>query len=272
MRSMFLLSSVSPGLREEADKTRVSVLQLHGTASIDQQKRRDHWKLYRPRMYAVDDGTGRALIARTIEWLRDGRLAETIRVCQSAAAGILGDTRGGDQYGTLYAGAWTLVSDEPPNEMEARELISSSEVTGFVDDQQPVGLKVLAAILQAGARLEFASGPAQTYAVGELVDIVRPSKMGLQKTDLLTTARDWLNRHGMAIREAGGQEVLFIANTSKWVRDALKDTPYADGWRDSLKSVEGVVVQGPQITFHSGLSSRTVGVPLTLLTLREEED
>jgi hypothetical protein len=66
--------------------------------------------------------------------------------------------------------------------------------------------------------------------------------------------------------------VLFIANTSKWVRDALKDTPYADGWRDSLKSVEGVVVQGPQITFHSGLSSRTVGVPLTLLTLREEED
>ena len=272
MRSMFLLSSVSPGLREEADKTRVSVLQLHGTASIDQQKRRDHWKLYRPRMYAVDDGTGRALIARTIEWLRDGRLAETIRVCQSAAAGILGDTRGGDQYGTLYAGAWTLVSDVPPNEMEARELISSSEVTGFVDDQQPVGQKVLTAILQAGARLEFSSGPAQTFAVGELVDIVRPSKASTQKTELLTTAREWMNRHGMRIREVGGQEVLFIGNTSKWVRDALKDTPYADGWRDSLKAVEGVVGQGPQITVHSGLSTRTVGVPLTLLTVRAEED
>jgi putative DNA primase/helicase len=271
MRSMFLLSSVSPGLREEADKTRVSVLQLHGIASIDQQKRRDHWRLYRPRMYAVDNGTGRALIARTIEWLRDGRLAETIRVCQSAAAGILGDTRGGDQYGTLYAGAWTLLSDEPPNEMEARELIESSEVTGFVDDQQPVGRKVLEALLQAGARLEFPSGPAQTFAVGELVDIVRPSKAAAQKTDLLVAAREWMNRHGMTIREAGGQEVLFIGNTSRWVKDALKDTPYADGWRDSLKSVEGVVAQGPQITFHSGLSTRTVGVPLTLLTVREEE-
>ncbi len=272
MRSMFLLSSVSPGLREEADKTRVSVLQLHGTASMDQKERRDHWKMYRPRMYAVDEGTGRSLIARTIEWLRDGRLAETIRVCQSAAAGILGDTRGGDQYGTLYAGAWTLVSDEPPNEMEARDLIASSEVRGFVDDQQPVGQKVLEAILQAGARVDMPNGPAQNFAVGELVDMVRPSKAFGKSADILKASVDWMNRHGMTIREVNGQEMLFLANNSQWIRNALKETPYADGWRDSLKSVEGVVVQGPSITFHSGLSSRTVIVPLNLLSVQEEED
>ena len=70
--------------------------------------------MYRPRMYAVDDSTGRALIARTIEWLRDGRLAETIRVCQSAAAGILGDTRGGDQYGNAIDVHRTLEQDLLP--------------------------------------------------------------------------------------------------------------------------------------------------------------
>ena len=268
MWSMFLLSSVSPGLREEAEKTRVSVLQLHGKASIAARTRADHWKLYQPRMSAVDDEQGRSLMARTIAWLRDGRLAQTVRVCRSAAAGILGDTRSGDQLGTLYAGAWTLMSDQPPSGLEARELIGSSEVNSFVNDAMPVGQKVLETLLQAGARIDFDSGPSRSYAVGELVEAVRPGATNKIEKE----ARDWLNRHGMKVIVMSGESVLLLANNSQWIRDTLRDTPYADGWRDSLRSVQGVVIGGSQVVFMPGLSSRVVIVPLTLLTHWDGDD
>lgn len=267
--SMFLLSSVSAGLRQEQDKTRVSVLQLHGGSSIDKDVRKRHWDAYAPRLAEVNTTMGREMIARTMAWLRDGRLAETIKTFKAEATTVLGDTRSGDQYGTLYAGAWTLMSDEPPDAAEARELIGSSDVHTHILDQLPEGQKVLEVLLQAGARLEFDHGPARNFAVGELVDACRPDRM--MPTDTTKPAEAWLKRHGLQVTVFSGVPAFLIAYRSKWVENALKETPFGDNWVDALRSVEGVDIAGPTISFHAGLTSRTVMVPLSLLEKKSEE-
>ncbi len=268
--SMFCLASVSPGLRQEQDKTRVSVLQLHGSSSMPSHTRRTHWANYQPRLAGIDTDVGRELIARTLGWLRDGRLTETIKIFKAAAAQVLGDSRSGDQYGTLYAGAWTLMSEVPPDMIEAKEMIEMAGVQSRLMDQLPEGQKVLETLLQAGARLEFGSGPARTLNVGELVDIVRAGSGGV--SDTTQVAREWLNRHGMKVEIVGGDEVLIIANRSKWVERILRETPYGDAWREALRSIKGVEVGGPQMQFHAGLSSRVVIVPLYLLHQDDEEE
>ena len=268
--SMFLMSSVSSGLRQEQDKTRVSVLQMHGSASMDANARAAHWKSYQPRLAAITTTVGRELMARTIGWLRDGRLSETLKIFKAAAAQVLGDSRSGDQYGTLYAGAWTLMSEEPPDMIEAKEMIGSGGVRSHLVDQLPEGRKVLEALLQASARLEFERGPAQTLNVGELVDLVRPSNG--EMSERVTAARQWLNRHGIKVEILSGTEMLMLANRSKWVERTLRDTPYGDAWREALRSVQGVDVSGPMTMFHSGLSSRVVIIPLELLQPEEKDD
>jgi hypothetical protein len=65
--------------------------------------------------------------------------------------------------------------------------------------------------------------------------------------------------------------VLYIANRSKWVETALRDTPFGDDWRDALRSVEGVIIGGPTMSFHAGLTSRVVIVPLSLLEKRTDD-
>ena len=268
--SMFLLSSVSAGLRQEQDKSRVSVLQLHGGASIDKKVRAQHWKAYQPRLAEITTTMGRELIARTLRWLRDGRLSDTIKTFKAAASTVLGDTRSGDQYGTLYAGAWTLMSDTPPDAAEAREIVGSADVVSHILDQMPEGQKVLEALLQAGARLEFEHGTAKSFAVGELVAVCRPGRV--VPDDTRVPAEQWLNRHGMQVTVYGGIPAMVIAYRSKWVETVLKDTPFGDNWVDALRSVEGVDAAGPTICFHPGLTSRVVVVPLSLLDKKNEEE
>lgn len=257
IRSMFCLSSVGGALRQEADKTRVSLLQLHGKASVPTEERRAHWERYAPKLAGVSIEMGRQLVSRSLGWLRDGRLEETLRVFRGAASGQLGDARSGDQYGTLYAGAWTLMSDSPPDPMEARELLGGDDLGEYIAEQVPAGKKVLRTLLQQEARIDTKNGP-RTYAVGELIDAATPGTTTALDIDAVNL---FLKRNGIRVDTLDGETVVMLANTSEWVRRALRDTPYADGWIGALRTLNGVRASERAIHFHAGLNSRATIVP-----------
>lgn len=54
------------------------------------------------------------LMGRTFQWLRSGRLDESIEVCRRAVCETFHSGAAGDQYGILIAGAHVLASNEPP--------------------------------------------------------------------------------------------------------------------------------------------------------------
>jgi putative DNA primase/helicase len=253
VRSMFCLASIGGGVRQEADKTRISLLQLKSRGAISPEERREHWERYRPRLDRVTKDTGRELISRTLGWLRDGRLRETLDVMRAQAAIQLGDQRSGDQYGTLFAGAWVLMADGPPEAEEARELIAAHGLSSYIAEQASEGLRVLRTILQTEARVDTSSGP-KTHAVGELVDAC------VTQSSMSDDASKWLRSHGLRVDARNGEWVLALANTSEWIQHALRDTPYSDGWHTQLRTLPGVT-QGSPKRFHAGLTSRVTIIP-----------
>ena len=259
VRSMFCLASIGGAVRQEADKTRIGMLQLRSNDSVGSAERRSHWKGYAPRLKALTVTHGRELMARTLGWLRDGRLDDTLAVFKGAASVLLGDTRAGDQFGTLYAGAWTLMADEPPGEQEAREVLGAEGLDDYIAEQVPEGRKALLILLQQRERIETSSGP-RTVAVGQLIDIAA-GEAGLVSGE---EATGLLKQIGMKIEVVDGENMLLIATASEWVRKVLRETPYADSIHAALRTLKGVT-PGGKMRFHPGLVSHATRVPLSAL-------
>lgn len=258
VRSMFCLASIGGAVRQEADKTRVCLLQLKAKDTVAKEERKAHWDDYEPRLRRITAETGSLLMARTVGWLRDGRLAETLKVFQSAASVQLGDARSGDQYGTLYAGAWVLMSDEPPGEQEAREFLGTENLEAYVQEQVPEGRKALTILLQCRERIDTSSGP-KTVAVGQLVDAcvgrVSPVSEG--------EASAFLKQIGMRVDSINGEWALVVATQSEWVKNALRNTPYGDSIHLTLRTLRGVT-PGGRVRFLAGFVSHSTVIPLAV--------
>jgi putative DNA primase/helicase len=259
IRSMFCLASIGGAIRQEADKSRISLLQLR--ADIAYGERAAHWSEYNPRLMAVTEDLGRGLIARTLQWLRSGRLAKTLTVFRSAASAVLGDARAGDQYGTLYAGAWTLMADDVPDPLEAREYLAESDLGVYLSDQDPEGVRAMQAILQQHERIDTKDGP-KTFAVGELVDAAADRAGASCPSE---DAKKALRRFGLRVELKHGAWVLLVANQSAWIDQALRDTPYVGNVAMALRTLPGVE-PGGMVYFHQGMKpTRTTMVPLAAL-------
>ena len=259
MRSMFCLASIGGAVRQEADKTRISLLQMHSKSSMTEKQREDHWRVYAPILDSMTVTVGRELMARTLKWLRDGSLDDTIKTFRLAATGILGDTRSGDQYGTLYAGAWMLMSDFPPTAHDAREMIGSEDLDHYVVEQVPEGRKALQVLLQSRERIDTSNGP-KLVAVGQLIDVV----MGQASFVTPDEANGFLRQIGMKVDIEDGQYFLLVATGSEWVRKALRETPFADNIHTALRTLKGVG-PGGKMRFITGMVSHTTRVPLAAL-------
>jgi len=260
IRGMFCLASIGGALSKESDRQRISLLQMRSKSNMKAGEKDTHWRGYEPRLTFIDHNRGRELIARTLGWLRDGRLAETLRIFKSAAGASMGDARFGDQYGTLYAGAWTLMSDEPPeNEMVAREMLGSGSLDTFVEDHEAEGVIALRMLLQVEERFDTSNGM-KTMTVGTLVGIaLGDASLGVTAAE----ADQKLRQIGLKTQILDGQRVLQVANNSNWIKNALQKTAYVDIGQ-CLRTLPGTK-KTAAVKFYMGFSSRTTIVPLDLL-------
>jgi putative DNA primase/helicase len=256
IRSMFALASIGGSLRQEADKARVSVLQMKNKEALREDERLAHWRAYEPRLDLVTEEMGRALMSRTVGWLRDGRLLATIKTMRGAATGLLGTARSGDQYGTLLAGAWTLMADEPPAQDEARELVAAMGIGTYVSEQRPEGIRIMHSILQTEVRMDTTNG-VKTFVVGELVDACAAGSQSQYEDE----ARKWLRAHGFEVDYDNlSGHTLAVATGSEWVQETLRGSPYSDSWASILRTLPGATL-GHTRRFHAGLRSRCLLIP-----------
>ena len=261
---MFCLASIGGGLRQEADKTRVSLLQLKSKHTVPAEERREHWNTLQPMLTRVTPALGRRLVARTALWLRSGKFDELLAVSRSAAGVVLGDARSGDQYGTLGAGAWILLNDDIPEESEMREWFAALDVKAFIEEQAPEGKRLLSIILQAREIVQARDG-ARKVAVGEMVGAAAGKAAETPDQDAALTKRKadgYLRQLGILVKPP----YLYLSHESEWINQKLEDTPFADGWRIALQTLPDVGPGGSKY-FHPGLNTRTIRIPLEILGL-----
>ena len=265
MRSMFLFCSIVVGLKLDQDKNRVAVLTLKHPRAMDPEKRRKHWAWFQRQMIGrINPQQGRRLLARTVEWVRDGRYEELLKVTTKACYTMMRTARAGDLYGTLVAGSYLMRSDEIPSEGEVVAWLKDAGIG--IDRLEEKAVRVargfLELLLQARIPV-MQNGVIQRVAVGELIDVVagRQGDIGVKKD----AAHEGLRRRGLWVEGLRDDAELLVANQSEWIKKRTERTPFEGGWYRILRALPGAAPGGEK-RFYPGMRSRVTKIPLSSLS------
>jgi putative DNA primase/helicase len=262
IRSMFCVSSINVSLVQKADIDRFCVLGLRNAGMDKEEWREFHTDITN----ACTIDAGRALIARTVGQIPT--ITENSRVLAQALGRRFGQ-RFGDQHGTLLAGAWSL---EPGGGgllslQQAEQWLDQMDwEQAQTDSTDADEVKCRDTILQGLVRI----GGGMEASIGELVQAVAYQQM-LHEVTSWSALEPVLARHGLKVYRPGtrlpDKELtdgywLAVSNTNLQLRQALRDTPWANGsHKSSLRRLPGALV--PRNPVHLGsTSNRVTLIPL----------
>ncbi|MCP9857738.1 MULTISPECIES: DUF6371 domain-containing protein, partial [unclassified Cyanobium] len=258
VRSMFLMSSIATALKQGADKSRFAQLTLRSPTEMGQEEREAHWQsLDRDLERYITPQLARRLIARTVTLIPVIR--QSVVVFTAAAARHFDSQRLGDQYGTLMAGAWSLLSDAVPSQKEAEECIEYHNWDSYSQSTEvPDEARCIQTILQRQVRVETDDKPV-TRTIGELVELAACHTTCIDVSPGL--AAQTLGRHGLRV----DQDRLLVSNTAKAIEQFLADTAWQNSWPVVLLRLAGAARAGPVRFCGAGMVSRAVSLPLDVL-------
>jgi putative DNA primase/helicase len=251
------MSSIATALKQGADRSRFAQLTLRSPTDMPKADRMAHWEALDCDLdrYITSDIALR-LIARTVEQIPIIR--QSVRVFSRAASERFDSQRLGDQYGTLLAGAWSLMSSEVPTDQQARDLIDQNNWESYSQSTEvPDERRCIQRILQHQVRVE-ANDKTYTRTLGELVEIV-----SLQSADIDVSsvkAQSTLGRHGLRVDQQAS--LLQISNTAEALATILKDTPWAHSWATVLSRLPGATKAGAVRFKGAGTVSRAVALQI----------
>lgn len=254
IRSMFCFASIQVALKQQADLERLTVCHLRAK----EEPAPDDLPWNDLKAMLEDLGSDRNLPAKLFRRSLN-LLPLTLRNIQTfvdAAADHFGTVREGDQYGTLLAGAWSLISDEAVTYDQALAEIRSyewEEITDFA--RQDESQEVLQRILLLTER--SADGVPATLQDVAMQAAGKPSGAGISETE----ARRMLKTMGMRIGDGG----LIVPNNCPWIDRRLKGTKFAADWRGQLARVEGVMRPKKAYKF-GGVTVKCLIIPALMIT------
>jgi putative DNA primase/helicase len=259
MRSMFMMCSITTALKQGADRRRFAQLTLRAKAGQSDADREAHWKQLEKMLDdTVTEETARRLLARSVSLIPV--IHQSAKVFVRVAARHFGSQALGDQYGTLLAGAWSLMSAEPVTEEQAQTLISQNNWSSYQENvEQPDEERCLQRILQHQLRVE---GPERTETrnIRELVDLVASPGADMLSSISPAQAEKVLGRHGIRVDDGR----LLVSNTAEALARILQDSAWACSWSTILTRLPGAEKVGS--TRFSGVGvTRAVAVPIDQL-------
>lgn len=249
VRSMFLLGSINVGLKQAADESRFSVVQLVKPDKTPEEAQR-FAQFERDVIATMTRETCQAIRARAYNAIPIIR--HNAKVMAQAVAEAIGSQRMGDQVGTLLAGAFIMQEVKQYTLEQARELVSGFNFDDATESEEVSDEhNCLNAILQRQVRVEYAGFSSANKTIGELVEAIYS-----QPND---TREEWdtLSRHGVRV----DGEWVMIANTHSELYKTLKDTAWGNGHRRMLMRIEGAVA-GEKAARFAGSASRYVSIPI----------
>lgn len=260
IRSMFMMSSIATALKQGADRSRFAQLTLRSPVELEKNERIRHWEQLDHDLdkYITAD-IGARLIARTVSLIPTIR--QSVRIFTKAAAEHFDSQRLGDQYGTLLAGAWSLMSSSVPTIEQAKQLISQnswesySQATEISDER-----RCIQRILQHQVRVE-ADEKTCTRTLGELVEVV-----AMQSSDIDVSTRqaqETLGRYGLRVEKEDGH--LLVSNTAEALSLILRDSPWSHSWPTVLSRLQGASKVGTVRFRGAGAVSRAVALQISAL-------
>lgn len=228
IRSMFGLGSIQVGMKHQADMERITVLALRskreGKTDAELAQASENWKKISTGLAALhaDPELPAKLLHRSLLLLPS--TVQNILVFGQAAAEKFGSQRDGDQYGTLLAGAWSLVSTKVATLDEARNMIGRYDWSDYLEDSETEESdKALNTLLRRLVHIG-----SQDVSVYELIR--RGAKLECD-LDLVNQreAEAILLRHGIKLHWKGDRvEAVDVADGHDELKRLMKGSPYTD--------------------------------------------
>jgi putative DNA primase/helicase len=252
IRSCFAFSSIAVRLKQKADISRVTVLQLtkNPNGREDFERIKEFWRRHMSEEFCS------GLRTRTVRLLPV--IVRNARTFGDAVADFMGDQRAGDQLGTLLAGAYSLHSGAAIEPQAAREWVRAQEwgdLADHADDEDQD--RCLSVILEAIIRTQ-GDKSAHDLTIGELVRLaVAPARI---RGDLSPqVARETLCRYGIRVQQDATE--FLVANRNENLRRILRETPWGEGWARMLDRVEGAEKRGSTRFAGQGVQ-KAVAIPI----------
>lgn len=252
IRSMFCLASIQVALKQQADVERLTVLALRGKR--EETDAADSWQRLKDALYNVqrDETLPARLFRRSIDLLPI--TLKNIGVFTHAAAKHFGNQRDGDQYGTLLAGAWSLISTKVATAEEAAEMINQYDWSEHRDNaESDEGKRALSALMEAHVRIkggiEVTVYELICAAFGEPTDIVDLDQ---------NTANALLQRYGMKVKG----DRLLLSNNSDELRKLMSGSTFAADYRGVLLRVDGADRNDNKPSKFNGVQTKCISLPI----------
>lgn len=263
INSMFCLVGIQVCTTEPAILNRTTQLAVKSRRNVTNEEKEENnkqWAELQDILYKNIEGVehlSERLLARTIANLPTIR--KNIKVFRKAATTHFGYARYADQYGTLLAGAYSLVSDAEIKEEMALEYIKRYDWNVYIEDTEDDDSRnALNSILQVPMQVE-ADGLPKKMTVIEAIKEVRDA------THLKHEAAKELARFGILCNNSG----IIIANKSDRIERELKGKMYDENWGKQIKRIVGPNGERPRGTTNAksfnGIASRGTEVPYSIV-------
>lgn len=251
IRSSFVMASINVNIKQRADASRITVLELMKDNS---QSAQDHFK-HKIKPLAQDlmqEEWCLRLQARAIRHIPV--LRRNAQIFAEAAGEHLGDSRLGDQLGAMLAGAYLLNSNKEVNLDMARDWVAKQDW----GDQKAIleekdELTLLGHLLESQHRMQRTHGSIER-TIGEI--IARAANLQSAREDVFDAkdALQELGRLGMKVFHEDGEQWLAISNTHKALKHILKETRFSVNWGRTLKHLPGAKSSGKTYRFAQSVS------------------
>lgn len=250
IRSMFAVSSITVGIQRAADASRVTVMQL-SKPPVGPEGVAHFRELQADTATWCKGSRARAFVARSV------RMANTIRqnatIFIDALTANRATKRNADQIGTLWAGWWSLTSDEPVTEYDARMMACEYDLDAVLPDESVSDEQQFLDYLMAlSIRCEI-RGATVFRAIREIVNGSIDGEAGMD---------DALQRVGL--RCLGDNGGLFISSSHTELARLLRGTQWHTDWNRFARRLDGVT-QETICRIHRR-PTRGVTVPYALIT------
>ncbi len=252
IRSMFCLASIQVALKQQADIERLTVLALR--SKREETDAAASWVKLSDMLYKIqsDPTLPARLFRRSLDLLPT--TLKNIIVFSNAAAEKFNSQRDGDQYGTLLAGAWSLISTELATKEQAMELINSYDWSEHRENHDTdEGERALASLF--GAFVKVKGGVELT--VRELVCAAYGEPC--QTVDVTQEVADAiLQRYGMKVRG----DRLMLANGNDALKRLMTGTTFEADYRGVLLRVHGADRNDNKPSRFNGVTTKCFTLPL----------
>jgi putative DNA primase/helicase len=263
IRSMFCFSSIVPQASQQADKRRITSLDLKKELSKDNREK-SFERLVNMHADLINDDFIRGLHARTIKLLPV--IVKNSDVFNKAIAAVLGEKSYGDQLGPMLAGAYSLISEELVSFQAAKDWISThdwSEESSLDSNRDEFRLfsHIMEQIVDVdGEHTKF------KRSIGELCQISRTVSDVVQFpafNDITPQRADMaLRRCGIKVEHGK----IVISNQHDGIKRLLARTPWGGGNHSKLL----IRIDGSEriasTTFSAGaVKSNAIAVPIQMI-------